>query len=96
MVASRKKIGANIPPIRTPDGWLMIYHGKADDQHYRLGAVLLDLNDPRKVLHRSHRWLMQPEGPGECGGCYQGGVTFPCGLVKRGDTLYLYYGGGDR
>ena len=91
-----EKIGANTPPIRTPDGWLMIYHGKADDQHYRLGAVLLDLENPRKVLHRSNRWLLQPEGPGECGGCFYGGVAFPCGLVPRGDTLYLYYGGGDR
>lgn len=90
------KIGVNCPPLRTEHGWFVLYHGKAADSHYRLGAALLDLDDPTRVLHRSDRWLMQPEGPYEIGGCYRGGVVFPCGMVLRGGTLFIYYGGGDR
>lgn len=90
------KIGVNCPPLRTPYGWFVLYHGKAQDAHYRLGAMLLDLEDPRRVLHRSDRWLMEPSGPFEIGGCYRGGVVFPCGMIVRDDRLVIYYGGGDR
>jgi predicted GH43/DUF377 family glycosyl hydrolase len=89
------KLGVNIPPIRTPHGWLTIYHAVGPDRYYRLGAILLDLDDPSQVLHRTPDWLMEPETDYEIEGFYRG-VCFPCGAVVRGDTLFVYYGGGDK
>ncbi|MCX5632966.1 MAG: glycosidase [Phycisphaerae bacterium] len=91
------KIGGNTPPIRTKYGWLTIYHGVGKDAYYRLGAFLLDLNDPSKVTHRTRDWILQPEEDFEINGCYQdGGVVFPCGKVVIGDTLFVYYGAADK
>jgi predicted GH43/DUF377 family glycosyl hydrolase len=89
------KIGGNTPPIKTEHGWLLIYHAVGQDMHYRLGAMLLDLNDPSIILKRTKDWLMQPEEPWELEGHYNGCV-FPCGKVVIDDTLFVYYGGGDR
>jgi len=89
-------IGGNTPPVRTAAGWLTIYHAKGDDAHYRLGALLLDLEDPTRVIGRSRDWLIQPEEPYETRGCYQGGVIFPCGKVVIDGTLFVYYGGADK
>jgi predicted GH43/DUF377 family glycosyl hydrolase len=89
------KIGGNTPPIRTSEGWLVIYHAVGPDRYYRLGAILLDLDDPSVVLHRSADWLLQPEEDYEINGYYKG-VVFPCGKVIIGDTLFVYYGGADK
>lgn len=89
------KIGGNTPPIKTPHGWLTLYHAVGKDLHYRLGAMLLDLNDPSKVCYRSRDWLLQPEEWYELEGFYPG-VCFPCGKVVIGDTLFVYYGGADK
>lgn len=89
------KIGGNTPPIKTPEGWLTLYHAVGPDKHYRLGALLLDLHDPTRVLHRTPDWLMQPEEWYELEGPYQG-VIFPCGAVVIDDTLFVYYGGADK
>ena len=89
------KLGMNTPPIRTPYGWFALYHAVGADKHYRLGAVLLDLEEPSRVLHRTSDWLMQPEADYELEGFYRG-VCFPCGTVVMGGTLLFYYGGGDR
>ncbi len=89
------KMGFNTPPIKTPHGWFVIYHAVGADKFYRLGAVLLDLNDPSKVLHRTPDWLMQPEKDYEIEGFYRG-VCFPCGAVVADGTLFVYYGGGDK
>ena len=80
------KLGINIPPIKTPHGWLTIYHALGHDKFYRLGALLLDLDDPGKVLHRTPDWLMQPEEDYEIEGFYRG-VCFPCGAVVIDGTL---------
>jgi predicted GH43/DUF377 family glycosyl hydrolase len=90
-----RKIGANTPPIRTEHGWLILYHGVAPDKHYRLGAMLLDLDDPTTVLHRTPRWIMQPEAEYELNGPYQGCI-FPCGKVVIDGTLFVYYGAADK
>jgi len=90
-----RKIGGNTPPIRTPHGWLTLYHAVGEDRHYRLGAMLLDLDDPSIVRYRGHDWLLQPEEWYELEGPYQG-VVFPCGKVVIGDTLFVYYGGADK
>ncbi|MGA2619313.1 MAG: hypothetical protein ABSF26_17025 [Thermoguttaceae bacterium] len=89
------KLGVNTPPIRTPDGWLTIYHAVGPDKFYRLGAVLLDLAEPGRVLHRTPDWLMQPEEDYEIEGYYRG-VCFPCGAVVIEGTLFVYYGGADK
>jgi predicted GH43/DUF377 family glycosyl hydrolase len=89
------KLGINIPPIKTPHGWLTLYHAVGPDKFYRLGALLLDLHDPSKVLHRTPDWLMQPEADYEIEGFYRG-VCFPCGAVVISGTLFVYYGGGDQ
>ena len=91
------KIGGNTPPMRTDLGWLTLYHGKGPDEYYRLGALVLDLEDPTIVRYRTRDWLLEPEQPYETQGCYEGGgVVFPCGKVVLGDTLFVYYGGADK
>lgn len=89
------KLGINTPPIKTPQGWFTLYHAVGPDKFYRLGALLLDLNNPGRVLHRTPDWLMQPEADYEIEGFYRG-VCFPCGAIVKDGTLFVYYGGGDK
>jgi predicted GH43/DUF377 family glycosyl hydrolase len=89
------KLGVNTPPLKTPHGWLTLYHAVGPDKFYRLGALLLDLHEPGRVLHRTPDWLMQPETDYEIEGYYRG-VCFPCGAVVMGGMLFVYYGAGDR
>jgi beta-1,2-mannobiose phosphorylase / 1,2-beta-oligomannan phosphorylase len=91
------KIGGNTPPIKTKAGWLTLYHAVGHDQYYRLGAMLLDLDDPTKVKYRTKDWIFQPETDYETKGHYfGGGVVFPCGKVIIGDKLFVYYGAADK
>jgi beta-1,2-mannobiose phosphorylase / 1,2-beta-oligomannan phosphorylase len=89
-----RKLGANNPPLRTPHGWLQVYHAVGPDRRYRLGALLLDLEDPFRVTHRTRRPIYQPEAPWETKGLYNG-VCFPCGHAVLEGVYHLYYGGGD-
>jgi len=89
------KLGVNTPPIKTTHGWLTLYHAVGSDKYYRLGALLLDLKDPAKVLHRTTDWIMQPERDYEIDGYYKGCV-FPCGKVVIDGTLFVYYGAADK
>lgn len=87
------KIGGSTPPIRTAEGWLILYHGVDDKKVYRVGAMLLDLADPTKVLARTKVPLMQPLTDYETViSPIIGNVIFPCGTVVRDNTLYIYYG----
>lgn len=93
------KIGLSAPPIETPDGWLMMYHGVRITPAgclYRLGLALLDLEDPTRCILRSTRWIMGPERDYERTGDV-GDVVFPCGYTigEDGDTLSIYYGAAD-
>jgi beta-1,2-mannobiose phosphorylase / 1,2-beta-oligomannan phosphorylase len=89
------RIGAGPPPIRTPQGWLVIYHG-VGDRGYCTGAMLLDAEHPGTVIARSEEPLMVPETDYERGGFFND-VVFCTGLVERpGGELWLYYGGADR
>ncbi len=90
-----QRIGAGTPPIKTEYGWFMIYHGVDAKGVYRVGAVMLDLNDPRKILARTDKWFMEPDQPFELEGIYDGCV-FPTGAVVKDDTLYIYYGCADK
>ncbi len=90
-----KKVGGNTPPMRTDAGWLTLYHAVGADHRYRLGAMLLDLHDPSRIVARTPDWLLQPEEPYELEGYYPG-VCFPCGKVAIGDVLHVYYGAADK
>lgn len=91
-----RKIGINTAPVRTKAGWLILYHGVSEyDGHYRVGAILLDLDHPEKVIGRSRRPLFSPEEGYERFGIVPN-VVFPCGAVVRDNTLITYYGGADR
>ncbi len=89
-----KKIGVAGPPIKTKQGWLLIYHGVSKTGTYRLGAALLDLKSPTIVLSRSVDSIFEPLEEYERVGQMHNAV-FSCGNVLRGDTLYIYYGGAD-
>jgi predicted GH43/DUF377 family glycosyl hydrolase len=93
------KIGMSPPPIETPRGWLMIYHGvrrTPSSSIYRLGLALFDLEQPEKCLVRGDSWMFAPEEEYERRGDVQD-VVFPCGytIAPDGDTINLYYGAAD-
>jgi predicted GH43/DUF377 family glycosyl hydrolase len=88
------RIGAGAAPIKTTKGWLEIYHGADFNHRYCLGAVLLDLKDPSKVLARSIEPLLEPTEPYELNGFF-GNVVFTNGHVVEGDKITLYYGASD-
>jgi len=90
-----RKIGAGPPPIKTEEGWLLIYHGVDAHRVYRTGLALLDLEDPLKVVARSPRPVLEPRERYEKQGDVPN-VVFPEGAIVKGDTLYLYYGGADK
>lgn len=91
-----RKIGAGPPPIKTPYGWLLIYHAVDDKQgnKYQIGAMLLDIRDPTKVLYRSSQPIISPTHWYENEG-HKSGVVYPCGAVVIDDLLHIYYGGAD-
>ena len=88
------RVGAGASPIRTSDGWLEIYHGADDDHRYCLGALLLDIDEPWKVLARSQAPIMEPIATYECDGFF-GNVVFTNGHIVDGDVLTIYYGASD-
>lgn len=91
-----KRIGIAAPPIETMYGWLLLYHGiSRRTGHYNVRVVLLDKDDPSKILYRTHDPLLEPIEAYEKDGVVAN-VVFPCGAVVRGETLYVYYGGADK
>ncbi len=93
------KIGGGAVPFRVKtekfDGWLAVYHGVTGaTPTYSLGALLLDADDPGKVLARSRDPILAPETKYEREGFF-GGVVFTCGLLAEGDLVRIYYGAAD-
>ncbi len=88
------RVGAGAAPIKTDKGWLEIYHGANAQHQYCLGAFLLDLNEPWKVLARTHDPIMVPTEEYELSGFF-GHVVFTNGHVVNGDTITIYYGAAD-
>jgi beta-1,2-mannobiose phosphorylase / 1,2-beta-oligomannan phosphorylase len=88
------RVGAGAAPIRTERGWLEIYHGATAENRYCLGALLLDLDEPWKVLARSREPIMEPVAAYEKVGFF-GNVVFTNGHVVDGDQLTVYYGASD-
>lgn len=89
-----ESIGANGVPIETPEGWLCINHGYDSDHVYRFGVVLLDLDDPTKVIRRPKEPVFWPGEIWEIRGDIPN-VVFSNANPVVGGTVYVYYGGGD-
>jgi predicted GH43/DUF377 family glycosyl hydrolase len=89
-----KKIGISGPPIKTSEGWFLIYHGVSQESVYSQGAALLDLNDPTQVLARQTEPILIPELDWEING-YVPNVVFSCGQAIIDKEIYVYYGGAD-
>jgi predicted GH43/DUF377 family glycosyl hydrolase len=93
------RVGLGPPPIETPEGWLVMYHGvrvTAAGSLYRVGLALLDLDEPWRVIRRSEEWVFGPQYSYEHVGDVPG-VTFPTGAIVDGTTgeLRVYYGAAD-
>ncbi len=88
------RVGGGLVPIKTTKGWLEIYHGATEEHRYCMGALLLDLDDPSKVLARTKRPIMEPETEYEKNGFFDE-VIFGCGAIVDGDTIQMYYGVSD-
>ncbi|WP_264537085.1 glycoside hydrolase family 130 protein [Flavobacterium sp. N1736] len=91
-----KRVGAGAAPIKTDKGWLEIYHGANENHQYCLGAFLLDLKDPTKVIARTEQPIMVPTTEYELSGFF-GNVVFTNGhiVAPDGDTVTIYYGASD-
>jgi len=93
------KVGAGPTPIETTEGWLLIYHGVLNTCNgfvYNMGAAILDLDEPHKVLYRTNRYLLNPEELYETTGKVPN-VVFPCAALADAETgrIAIYYGGAD-
>jgi predicted GH43/DUF377 family glycosyl hydrolase len=94
------RIGAGTPPVRTEAGWLEIYHGNAKAHGergvgvYSAGALLLDLDDPQRVIAQTAEPVIVPEADFERDG-FVPNVVFPTGIIERDDTYLIYYGAAD-
>lgn len=95
-----ERIGAGPPPVRTPWGWLLLYHGNeylvmpGNQRLYRMGLAVLHLHMPWEVLYRHPEPIFSPEEEYEIEGPV-GNVVFGTGLVDHGDRYHLYYGAAD-
>lgn len=89
--------GVGPAPIKTEDGWLVFYHAMncKNPDRYKLGALLLDLDDPTKILYRSNSPILEPREYYENDG-FKWGVVYCCGAVVKDETLFIYYGGSDK
>lgn len=89
------KIAVAAAPIRIKEGWLMIYQGAgSNDRRYKVGAMILDADNPAKILYRSNYPIMVPSQWYE--NEHKFGVAYPCGAVVRDGVLNVYYGGSDK
>lgn len=88
--------GVGPPPIKTNEGWLILYHAmdSKDPNRYKIGAMLLDLIVPTKILYRSTKPILEPDALYENHG-HKWGVVYACGAVILNDILFVYYGAAD-
>src|SRR6218665_3232700 len=83
------------PPIELPEGLLLVYSSISDDFKWTISLMLLDKNDPSKILSKSEAPSLRPEADYEISGDVNN-VVFPCGAVIDNGRLYVYYGGGEK
>ncbi|MFZ1627272.1 MAG: hypothetical protein WAT81_05765 [Candidatus Moraniibacteriota bacterium] len=89
--------GVGAPPLKTPEGWVVFYHGMdmRDPGKYKVGVMLLDLEHPEIILRRALEPVLEPETAYENGG-HKPGVIYVCGAIIKGSKIFVYYGAGDR
>ena len=87
------QIGNCGPPIEIDEGWLLLTHGVGAMRQYSIGAVLLDQDDPSKILGRTRQPILQAENDDRNG--YVPNVVYTCGGLKVGDQLFMPYGISD-
>lgn len=94
------RLGGGTPPVRTERGWLTLYHGSQRREGdpgpgiYSAGGLLLDLQNPKRILAQTPGAIMTPEEPFETTGFVRD-VVFPTATVERDGLLYVYYGAAD-
>jgi beta-1,4-mannooligosaccharide/beta-1,4-mannosyl-N-acetylglucosamine phosphorylase len=93
------KIGAGPIPIETTEGWLLFYHGVVNTCNgyvYSIGAVILDIDEPGKVLYRCANYLLTPQKEYEVSG-FVPNVAFPCQNLYDAPSgrITIYYGAAD-
>ena len=86
------KIGGAATPLKTSEGWLVLYHGVDKNSIYRVGALMLDLNEPTRVIARTRRFIMEPKEYYERFGLVIPNVVFPTANVVKDGIVYIYYG----
>ncbi len=89
--------GPGPPPIKTKDGWLLFYHAmdEKDPGKYKIGAMVLDYNNPKHILYKSKSPVLEPEKIYENNG-HKPGVIYCCGALVKDNKLFIYYGGADK
>jgi len=94
-----EKTGAGPPPIKTDQGWLLIYHRVSRDEKkeivYTARVILLDLKNPSKIIAKIPYDILEPEEKYELEGDVNK-VVFPTGTVVKNGTLFVYYGAADK
>jgi len=88
------KIGAGTNMLKTRFGWLNFYHGVDSNKVYRIGIMVLDLNDPTKVIYRSHESILTPEKEYEKNG-FINNVVFASSAIEKNGEYFIYYGAAD-
>lgn len=88
------RIGGGAVPFRIEEGWLEIYHGATKDNRYCLRAVLLDSEEPFRIIAKSEKPIMKPHADYELNG-YFSNVVFTCGVLFEEDRVKIYYGAAD-
>jgi len=89
------RIGCGAVPFKIKEGWLEIYHGASKEDRYCLGAVLLDINNPSKIISRSYNPIIEPQKPYEKNG-FVNNVVFTCGALYEDGIVKIYYGAADK
>jgi len=89
------KVGSGCPPIKTNKGWLVIYHGVDKKMVYRVGAFLLDLKNPKKIIGKLREPILEPKKRYEREG-FKKKVVFPTGAIIKEENLLVYYGCADK
>lgn len=88
------RVGGGAPPLKTEKGWLEFYHAADRDFVYRIGVMLLDLNDPTRIVAKLDYPVLEPEMDYEKNGPVPN-VVFTCGVVEKEGQYLVYYGGAD-